>query len=286
MISLIQKFKHCWKIATKAKNDLQLFWSLRKKDCEPVIVYQMGKVGSRSITDSLKSCGVHPVFHIHRMNPNNIKRVKDEYLKKGRNPLNERLGIILYKNICRKRRKAKFITMVREPVSRNFSAFFQNFHRFTGLSFKQSELDIEELIQIFISEYMHDVPLDWFDIEIKNTLGINVYDFQFPKEKGHLVIQKGNFELLVLKLEISDKEKRDAISEFMTLTDFQLIRANVGEDKDYSKTYRNFKNKIRMPPSYLEKMLNSKYARHFYSDNEIDTIWSKWVDMNKMRSSG
>jgi len=124
LISLIQQYKSCRKIAAKAKNDLKLSWHLRKKDCEPVIVYQMGKVGSRSITDSLKSCGVHPVFHIHRINPDNINRVKDEYLKKGRKPLNERQGIILYRSVCRKERKAKFITIVREPVSRNLSASF------------------------------------------------------------------------------------------------------------------------------------------------------------------
>ena len=95
MISLIQQYKSCRKIVANVKNDLKLSRALRKRDCEPVIVYQMGKVGSRSITDSLKSCGVHPVFHIHRMNLENIKRVKDEYLKKGRKPLNERLGILL-----------------------------------------------------------------------------------------------------------------------------------------------------------------------------------------------
>ena len=63
-----------------------------------------------------------------------------KYLKKGRKPLNERLGILLYKSVCRKKRKAKFITIVREPVSRNFSAFFQNFKRFTGSDFKESKL--------------------------------------------------------------------------------------------------------------------------------------------------
>jgi len=285
LISLIQQYKSCRKIAANVKNDLKLAQALRKSDCEPVIVYQMGKVGSRSITDSLKNCGVDPVFHIHRMNPDNIKRVKDEYLKKGRKPLNERSGIILYKNVCRKKRKAKFITIVREPVSRNFSAFFQNFKRFTGSEFKESKLYTQKLIRIFISEYMHDVPLIWFDIEIKNTLGIDVYNFQFPKEKGHMVIQKNNFELLVLKLEIPDRKKQDAISEFMNLHDFRLIRANVGKDKDYSETYKKFKDKIQMPHSYLKTMLNSKYSRHFYTDLEINAIWSKWADNDKPRSN-
>ncbi len=80
-------------------------------------------------------------------------------------------------------------------------------------------------------------------------------------------------------------EKQDAISEFMNLPDFQLIRANVGEAKDYSETYKDFKDKIQMPHSYLETMLNSKYSRHFYTDSEIDAIWSKWSDNDKPRSN-
>ena len=285
MISLIQQYKSFRKIASKIKNNLKLSLALRKRDCEPVIVYQMGKVGSRSVGDSLKNCGIFPLFHVHRINLENIKQVENEYIGRGLNPPHEKSGKFLNKNICRRNKKAKFITMVREPVSRNISAFFENHKRFTGVEYGSKDFKIEKLTEIFMTEYIHDVPLTWFDKEIKLTLGIDVYEHPFPAEKGYSTICKGNFELLILKLEISDKIKQKAISDFINIPDFELKKSNVSNKKIYSETYKQFKKKIALPHSYLERMLNSKYSRHFYTDSEIDAIWSKWSDNDKSRSN-
>ena len=41
------------------------------------------------------------------------------------------------------------------------------------------------------------------------------------------------------------------------------------------------KKKIKLPDAYLEKILNSKYTRHFYSETEINEVWSKWSINNQ-----
>jgi hypothetical protein len=244
----------------------------------PVIVYQMGKVGSSSIGDSLKSCGVAPVFHIHRLNPDNIEKVQQEYLDHGLVPLDESLGERLYAEVIQKRKSVKLITLVREPIGRNMSAFFQNFKRFTGVEYDDADFTVEELVNLFVEGYRHPVPLTWFDVEMKQTLDIDVYEYPFPKEKGHLTIKKGNFELLILKLEVDDAIKEKAIAEFLDVEDFRLIRANVGQDKNYARTYRDFLRTIRLPKSYVELMCTSQYTRHFYSDAEIEAVRSEWRD--------
>ena len=244
----------------------------------PVIVYQMGKVGSSSIRDSLKSCGFAPVFHVHRMNPDNIEKVRQEYSDNNQAPPDESLGERLYADFINKQKRARFITIVREPVSRNISAFFENLRRFTGVEYGDADFTIEELVDIFIERYRHSVPLTWFDIEIKQTLGIDVYEYLFPKEKGYLAIRKGSFELLILKLEVDDSIKENAIAEFLDLEAFKLIRSNVAQDKNYSRTYRDFVRTIKLPESYVEIMCGSEYTRHFYSGIEIESVLSKWQD--------
>ena len=67
----------------KIKSNLYIQWHLNCRSMAPIIVYQMGKVGSSSIRDSLKSSGVHPVFHVHRMNPRNIEAVRNAYRRRG-----------------------------------------------------------------------------------------------------------------------------------------------------------------------------------------------------------
>jgi len=102
------------------------YWTFYAKQDPLIIVYQMGKVGSRSVFESLKESGVKPIFHVHRMIPSNIERVKNGYRKRNVTPLNERIGPILYNKILKSKRKAKIITLIREPLGRNISAFFQN----------------------------------------------------------------------------------------------------------------------------------------------------------------
>jgi hypothetical protein len=238
----------------------------------------MGKVGSRSVTDSLIKHGLHPVIHIHRMNPKNIQRVKAEHQKHNQKPKNEEIGLWLYKNICRDdRQKAKVITLVREPISRNISAFFQNYERFTGLKFEESNLQADKLIKLFLSGYQHRVPLTWFNNELKQTLGIDVYEFEFPKEHGYLEIRDGRFELLVVKMEIPDRSKAAAITKFLGLENFQLKRSNISNQKIYADAYREFRKKIYLPESYVDQMHKSEYAQHFYSIDELEKIRNAWI---------
>lgn len=255
----------------------------RIKTRTPIIVYQMGKVGSSSVSDSLKAYGLGRVFHVHRMNPDNIERVRQEYLAHDEIPPDESTGERLYADVVDRGREARFITFVREPISRNMSAFFQNFKRFTGVEYEDADFTVEELIDLFVEGYRHPVPLTWFDVEMKQTLGIDVYEHPFPKEGGHLTVKEGNFELLILKLEVNDTIKERAIAEFLGFEDFRLTSSNVGQDKHYSRTYQRFLRNIRLPKSYVELMCDSCYTRHFYSAAEVEAVRSEWDDRIKTR---
>jgi hypothetical protein len=108
------------------------------------------------------------------------------------------------------------------------------------------------------------------------TLGIDVYAHPLPKKKGQWVIRGMNCELLVLKLEQGDEVKEKAIRRFLNLEEFGLTRSNVGEDKDNARRCRVFKDRLRLPTSYVEMMCDSVYMKHFYSEKEIGAIGSRW----------
>ncbi|MGB9498884.1 MAG: putative capsular polysaccharide synthesis family protein [Dissulfuribacterales bacterium] len=243
----------------------------------PVIVYQMGKVGSSSISKSLAQQQSNPVFHIHRMNLQNINDVYREHKTADMIPPDESLGILLNKHIIKKNRPAKIITLVREPIERNMSAFFQNYERFVGQRYNKSIKDVDGLIQRFFDAYNHTVPLTWFDIEMKTVLDIDVFQHPFPYDKGYAILERLPYELLILKLETEEAVKAEAVGKFLNIANFKLSRHNIGEHKVYSKTYKEFKRHINVPKGYVDKMCKSKYMRHFYSSEEIEAIRRKWL---------
>lgn len=243
----------------------------------PIVVYQMGKVGSTSVKESLVSCGVGSIYQVHRLNPENIERVRQDHLKRNSQPPDESVGMHLYNHVVKKRKKCKFITLVREPIGRNISAFFENFKFFAGMSFTDQVFSMNQLTNIFLNNYPHSVPLTWFDEEMKRSLAIDIYEYNFPKEDGYLSINKHPFELLIIKCEMPDLIKERVISDFVGIDNFSLNRANIAQEKNYSEVYQRFKSGINLPASYIEMMCDSKYMNHFYEYSEIESIRSKWL---------
>lgn len=251
------------KLAVKLKNDIRslipsYFYQLSMQQ-PPVFIFQMGKVASSSIYFSIHKQYEGICIHAHSFS---------EYDKK-------REVRLLNKAFHQKGISLKVISLVREPISRNISAFFQNFERFTGFKYSQNPYSTEELSQLFLLNYRHNIPLYWFDFNMKSNLGIDVFDTPFPIE-GHVVIEKENVELLILRHDLDDLKKEKIIADFIGMNNFKLINTNIGNEKLYASTYKEFK-KLSLPKSYIDYMLRSKYVNHFFK-NDIDKITRKWKD--------
>ena len=91
----------------------------------PILIYQMGKVGSSSIYFSLKSLYSN-TYHVHTLNSKILANLKAQYNVKDRGLPGHwsASDMILSNNLLAE--PLKIITLVREPINRNFSAFFEN----------------------------------------------------------------------------------------------------------------------------------------------------------------
>lgn len=259
---------------------VSVYGQLRAAQADPVIVYQMGKVGSTSIAHSLKQAGRKAVFQVHRMHPHTIASVQAEHGVQKHFPAQETMGELLYKKLIVPQQPIKVITLVREPISRNISAFFQNLPYFIepqDLAAGPLQQRVEQLVDCFLHTYPHQLPLTWFDVEFQPTLGIDIYNQPFPIEQGYQVFAGGHCEVLLLKTELQDRIKEGAIAQFLQLDSFRLIRANVGQDKDYADLYSQFKRHIKLPDAYINQMCSAPYTRHFYSEGEIERIRALWT---------
>jgi hypothetical protein len=240
----------------------------------PVLVYQMGKVGSTSVHRSLLAHGVRSI-HLHRLRPDELGRQKRRL--RGPVDLVRRFLTMGYcRRLVRSHPRVRVIALVREPISRQVSAFFQNFRWHIPDKRRVEDVDIDELVAIFGSKPYFRHPARWFESEMEPMLGIDVYDYAFPKERGYLVIRKGNLEVLILKLEMADADKERAIAEFLGLKDFHLSRTNVSREKSYAAQYEAFKRALRLPRSYVDGMCADRYTRHFYTDDEIAQMRERW----------
>jgi hypothetical protein len=182
----------------------------------------------------------------------------------------------IYKSWVCSQRPLRVITQVREPIASNIPMFFQIMDQHLGTDREVSDYGIDELVDVFLENYMHSRPLTWLDAEINTNFSIDVYRHSFPTDRGYTLISWGRVSLLALRCELDDRAKAQAIADFLGLEKFDIVRSNVASEKDYASQYAEFKQRIRIPPALLDQTYNSKFARHFYSSKEREKFRSHW----------
>jgi hypothetical protein len=262
----------------------------------PLLVYQIGKVGSKTVTESLKQIKLdRHIYHFHHLSPEILDR-----FERQRKPRFPEDNSIHYVWKCQHVRrlieqglngdKWKIITLVRDPIARNLSDFFQNVEverlaegqyrlRSTGYDFEVivKNNDVAEFIQLFFERYEHEIHTFYFDREFKGVLDIDLFAAEFPTKKGYKIYREKKADILLIKLEHLNKCAAPAFKEFLNIDNLTLVHENVGNQKDYAEAYRLFKEAIVFPEAYLDKMYLSQYARHFYSEAELKAFRAKWA---------
>ncbi len=277
--SLYSALAHC---------QLLIFNLLRK---ELLFIYQMGSVGSLTVLNSLRASGFNGlIYHNHFLTEdglNSLQELKKEtYRDWSKYPAITKRHILQSSFVMRqlregylKGRKLKIVTLVREPVARNISRFFQDYKlKLLDFKHKYDNRDdfLYEIIKYFFEEYPHETTLTWFDRELNSVFGVDVFASQFPRSKGYKVYKGELADVLLLKTESLHECSQDAFKEFLNIGKFNLLSINNANEKEYFTIYRDFKDSIILPDYYMDRMYNSKYSQHFYSQVEINTFKAKW----------
>lgn len=250
----------------------------------PIIVYQMGKVGSSSLYAGLRAlCLNVPVYQCHMLN--NLDAIEKSVHKKypAAPPVlpQVELGRALRREIEQKKgTRWHLISMVREPVARNVSAFFQNIKNILPDAYEQlanDTLNVAWLRNEFLTRYDHSAPANWFDSQMRDFFNIDVFATPFPVERAYQTYTGPNARLLLLRYDNLNERITPALSEFLGLDDFTLPRANVADDKEYRDLYRRFLE-TPLPMDYVTQMYETRFAKHFWTDAERAAFTAHWTD--------
>jgi glycosyltransferase involved in cell wall biosynthesis len=257
----------------------------------PIIVYQMGKVGSKTIEQSLlhfyQTSGIEvEIYHAHFLN------YLDEMEKNAVEAHQSSHAIKKIREAQDIRRKMEenprcqwnLVSLVRDPVARNIAGFFQNLsvNQFIPdwkTRYRNGTLQMEELQDAFLKlgdEYIQH-PANWFDTQLKPIFNIDVFESPFPHENGYKIYSPSqNARLLVIRMEDINRCASQALDEFLGLKNFTILNSNLSAEKDYTAIYEAFKS-LPLPMDYVDKVYSTKYARHFYSKEEITGFKQRWT---------
>ena len=249
------------------------YFFYKKAITRPIIsICQMGKVSSMSIWISLARQYDGYCFHTHTPGDYRPSSYRLRNFYKRIHGHQHKIAIEL---LQQRKLPIKLISMVREPISRSISSFFEHFKYLTEEEFIDKKYSLKQLLDIFLKNTSHNqLPLLWMDNELKKHYGIDVYQRPFPEYK-YVFFKKNNIELLLYQYDIDIKLKKKLIGDFVGIKNLKIKPTNIGSQKKYAQTYQQFKE-LPLPESYVNEMLSSKYAQHFYK-KDIEKLRLKWT---------
>jgi len=232
----------------------------------PVAIFCTGRVGSMALFSTLEDAGIFSF--------------KIEELYNATKRRNYGSGEWFYQNVLKAKRKAKIISIARDPIALMISDFFNKLHWIAEQKRAWEALSLEELIALFNTRYFeqkrHLSHLNWFDNEFKRSLGVDVFDYPSPSTNGFEHFTTELYDILLLRTETEDNIKSKAVGDFVNRPNLKIQRSNVGDQKIFGEVYQDFKKALIVAPQHLDTVYQSQYARHFYSIDELARMREKW----------
>ncbi len=254
----------------------------------PIFVYQMGRVGSVSMTESLRKAyaalGLEvPIYHFHFLS--NFEKLAERGKKDLLDPGKFLEGLEFDKRnretvLNLPAERFNIVSMVRDPIARNVSTFFYVLGEFIHdweQRYKEGEIDADELHRVFLAKDSYIwTALNWFDEQVTPVFGLDVFGTPFSTDLGYKIYSSPKADFLVMRLEDLNDCVNHALHEFLGIDNFRLLKINTGEDKETGELYRLFMTKP-LPEEYVDRMYDTKLARHFYTSAELDAFKRRWT---------
>ena len=254
----------------------------RYRDENTILVYQMGKVGSTALTRALGDAAIQIVSFY----PSNFSFPHTpSYGVDLPRRLMHRLFCPVIRLAVRRRSTLKIVTLVRDPVGRNVSMFFQELHNWLAVYFSEirpdrvSREDFDTLLDCYRELFNHRYPLEWFDRDLKRLTGVNVYEHPFDTAEGCTRIDVGATSVLIVQAERL-RERWQSVEEFCGRK-LAFREDNRGEHKWYATVYADFLERYSMSAEELDTVYSSRFATFFFSDEQRAELRRKWQGTTK-----
>jgi hypothetical protein len=189
---------------------------------------------------------------------------------------------LLVRKFKKNRFPCQFITLSRSPIERALSFVFEDWKKQAPDALKSpGVLDAKRMrdavIRLLAGDNGVAFPEQWFDRELRDAFGLDVFAEPFDHQQGYQVLRHDCFTLLILRMEDLDRILPEALGVFLNLDPrkITLKRANVGSQKWYAEVYAEVKESLNLPPKVASRVLNSRYCQHFYPE-ERKAMLDKW----------
>jgi len=219
---------------------------LNLKDYKRIVIYQYGKVGSRTMYTTLKKYHKN-VHHMHFLRKKNMNKISKN-------------GTLI-------------ITIVRNVYDRNISNMFQNIKASNNDFYYGQKIKNINLNKLMIHyrkaniKHTNRLLIPWFK-KFKKDIGVDIFSKEFNMEDKYNIYKETDKTIITLRFE--DIAEWDKILSNIFGREIILKSSNVSKDKVYNKLYKQFRKNYKYTKEEIQIIDTTDHLSYFYTPDEIE----------------
>jgi hypothetical protein len=228
-----------------------------------IFVYSAPKVGSTSIVSSFRIFGIEmiDIIHIHDEEMLHVlANIKDI-------TVNE---IILFNKYLGK--DVYVINVYRSPIERKISAFFEKIDSY-HFNADEREVNNYNVVKV-INRFNNIFPWIGNGDHFIDKYNINIPD-SFDFINKYVLVNENGIKYITLRL--TDSNEWGNILTNIFGFNIRTIKDYESSNKPIKDLYNNFKLHYRIPVNLLDEIMNDKYLKYYYSQEEINNYYNGWL---------
>jgi hypothetical protein len=275
----------------------------RSPTSRPILVWQMGKVGSTSLLLGLRAALPSvEVWHSHALSEGTLA-LAERRLAEDRNVPTDASRQIASEIVEGRAVRARLLgdgprwrilTLTREPIGHLLSVLFHHLDYFTRLaaapaSPPQMTVDVLHAFATGVlartdgGRHIGEPPeatltlaQAWFDRELVTVLGVDVRATPLDRTAGYTRIRTPRADIVVVRFEDLPWAAPAAVRALCGFEGFNMPAENRASDRPSGRMYADYLHRCRFPRPLVEAALASPYATHAYTPAERAALASHW----------
>lgn len=243
----------------------------------PVLVFQMGCVGSTAVTSALENSNYpDKIVHTHCLDrlDERIHQALVELPDPARSVREFMRGKVIRNWMDRSTENTRWniVTIVRDPVARNISGFVNGIHAYVpdiAERIENNDLQVEELQYLFLAIAFSTKFCDWYREFLEPVFPFQLEKIPYTPGRGYAIAEQLPYRLIVFRNEDLGKSLAPGLSEFLGIDEVKISAVNRTEEKKFGDLYKQFQT-LSWPKEYVDAMYDDPIIRRFYSEEEIE----------------
>jgi hypothetical protein len=249
---------------------------------EPLIVYSAMKTATTAVARALEAADAFTVLKVHNIRP------EHQYRGAGC-ALAAPTGVILHRAIeqryareylARHPGRVRVLSLVRDPVAfavSNFTYFGRAYWLRTVWR-SAPWMPAEELGARFVAAMPPHAAEAWWRHEYAPTVGFDPVAADFDAEQGWSIRSCGRFEAMVLRADLPDDRKTDALRRWLPGAGIpEVARVNENSTQSPPVLADRLREFLRRTPAFVDRAMDLPMVRRFWTPAQRERMRAGWV---------